>query len=78
VAVLQLVPFAVGLAVRAWAPATAATWMPPVARASNLSFLGVLAERAAAEGVELVELGVARADEEHRTAPEHRPDRDRR
>jgi bile acid:Na+ symporter, BASS family len=34
---------AVGLAVRAWAPATAASWMPPVARASNLAFLGVLA-----------------------------------
>jgi bile acid:Na+ symporter, BASS family len=43
VAVLQLVPFAVGLAVRAWAPATAAGWMPPVARVSNIAFLGVLA-----------------------------------
>ena len=28
---------------RAWAPATAATWMPPVARASGLAFGGVLA-----------------------------------
>lgn len=43
VAVLQLVPFAVGLAIRGWAPATAASWMPPVARASNLAFVGVLA-----------------------------------
>jgi BASS family bile acid:Na+ symporter len=43
VAVLQLVPFTVGLAMRAWAPATAAVWMPPVARTSNLAFLGVLA-----------------------------------
>jgi bile acid:Na+ symporter, BASS family len=43
VAVLQLVPFAVGLAMRAWAPGTAAAWMPPVARASNLAFVGVLA-----------------------------------
>ena len=43
VAVLQLVPFAVGLAMREWAPATAAAWMPPVARASNLAFVGVLA-----------------------------------
>ncbi|WP_051580497.1 hypothetical protein [Pseudonocardia acaciae] len=43
VAVLQLVPFAVGLAVRAWAPETAAGWMPPVARGSNLAFVGVLA-----------------------------------
>ncbi|MHA6622654.1 hypothetical protein [Pseudonocardia sp. DLS-67] len=43
VAVLQLVPFAVGLAMRAWAPGTAASWMPPVARASNLTFAGVLA-----------------------------------
>lgn len=42
VAVLQLVPFAVGLAVRAWAPATAAAWMPPAARTSNLAFAGVL------------------------------------
>jgi BASS family bile acid:Na+ symporter len=28
---------------RAWAAATAARWMPPVARTSNLAFLGVLA-----------------------------------
>ena len=42
VAVLQLVPFTVGLTVRAWAPVTAARWIP-VARASNLAFLGVLA-----------------------------------
>src|SRR3954454_15616429 len=43
VAVLQLVPFAVGLAMRGWSPGTAASWMPPVARASNLAFVGVLA-----------------------------------
>jgi bile acid:Na+ symporter, BASS family len=43
VGVLQLVPFAVGLALRAWVPGTAASWMPPVARASNLAFVGVLA-----------------------------------
>jgi bile acid:Na+ symporter, BASS family len=43
VAVLQLVPFAVGLVMRAWAPGTAASWMPPAARVSNLAFVGVLA-----------------------------------
>jgi bile acid:Na+ symporter, BASS family len=43
VGILQLVPFAVGLAMRAWAPGTAASWMAPVARASNLAFVGVLA-----------------------------------
>jgi BASS family bile acid:Na+ symporter len=43
VAVLQLVPFAIGLAMRGWAPGTAASWMPAVARASNLAFIGVLA-----------------------------------
>ncbi|GEL21086.1 hypothetical protein PSU4_00400 [Pseudonocardia sulfidoxydans NBRC 16205] len=43
VAVLQLVPFAVGLALRAWAPGTAASWTAPAGRVSNLTFVGVLA-----------------------------------
>jgi BASS family bile acid:Na+ symporter len=56
VAVLQLVPFAVGLAMREWTPATAATWMPPVARASNLAFVGVLALGVLGSWQQIVEL----------------------
>lgn len=56
VAVLQLVPFAVGLAVRAWAPATAASWMPPVARTSNLAFVGVLAFGVLGSWAQIVDL----------------------
>jgi BASS family bile acid:Na+ symporter len=56
VAVLQLVPFAVGLAVRTWAPATAASWMPPVARASNLAFVGVLAFGVLGSWAQIVDL----------------------
>ncbi|MFG3441522.1 bile acid:sodium symporter [Nonomuraea sp. NPDC047897] len=43
VAVLQLVPFAVGLVVRHYAPPTALSWHPLVARVSNATFLAVLA-----------------------------------
>ncbi|GAA2299192.1 hypothetical protein GCM10010149_55130 [Nonomuraea roseoviolacea subsp. roseoviolacea] len=43
VAVLQLVPFAVGLVVRHYAPATALSWHPAAARTSNVTFLAVLA-----------------------------------
>lgn len=43
VAVLQLLPFAVGLALRHWAPETAARWRPPALQTSNLTFVAVLA-----------------------------------
>lgn len=43
VAVLQLLPFAVGLALRNWAPETAAQWKPPALQVSNLALLTVLA-----------------------------------
>lgn len=43
VVVLQLVPFAVGLIVRHYAPATALAWQPVAAKASNVTFLIVLA-----------------------------------
>ncbi|TQM13619.1 bile acid:sodium symporter family protein [Pseudonocardia kunmingensis] len=56
VAVLQLVPFGVGLAVRAWAPATAASWMAPVARTSNLAFVGVLAFGVLGSWAQIVDL----------------------
>jgi bile acid:Na+ symporter, BASS family len=42
VAILQLVPFALGLAVRHWSPDTAARWAPPTQRLSSLSFVAVL------------------------------------
>ncbi|MGW4965316.1 hypothetical protein ACWEPL_49510 [Nonomuraea sp. NPDC004186] len=43
VAVLQLVPFAVGLIVRHHAPPTARAWHPVAATVSNVTFLAVLA-----------------------------------
>ena len=43
VAVLQLVPFAVGLIVRHYAPPTALSWHPVAAKTSNVTFLIVLA-----------------------------------
>jgi BASS family bile acid:Na+ symporter len=43
VALLQLLPFAIGLVLRNWAPETAEEWRPPVMRTSGLSFVGVLA-----------------------------------
>ncbi|MEV4059916.1 bile acid:sodium symporter family protein [Nonomuraea dietziae] len=43
VAVLQLVPFAVGLIVRHYAPSTALSWHPMAGRTSNVTFLIVLA-----------------------------------
>jgi bile acid:Na+ symporter, BASS family len=42
VAILQLVPFAVGLALRHWRPDTATGWAPPTQRVSSLTFLAVL------------------------------------
>jgi BASS family bile acid:Na+ symporter len=42
VVVLQLVPFAVGLIVRHYAPAMALAWQPVAARTSNVTFLIVL------------------------------------
>lgn len=43
VAVLQLVPFLVGMALRAWTPDAAASWLRPVTRVSGVAFVGVLA-----------------------------------
>jgi BASS family bile acid:Na+ symporter len=43
VAVLQLVPFVVGIAVRHWSPETAAKWNPPVTKTSTYAFVIVLA-----------------------------------
>jgi bile acid:Na+ symporter, BASS family len=43
VVVLQLVPFAIGLALRNWAPETAAQWAPPALQISNLTLVAVLA-----------------------------------
>ena len=43
VAVLQLLPFAVGLALGKWAPETAARWRGPALQISNLSLVAVLA-----------------------------------
>jgi BASS family bile acid:Na+ symporter len=43
VAVLQLIPFVVGIAVRHWSPETAARWNPTVTQTSTYSFLIVLA-----------------------------------
>jgi BASS family bile acid:Na+ symporter len=43
VALLQLVPFAVGLLLRRYAEPTARSWRPPAAAVSNVTFLIVLA-----------------------------------
>jgi BASS family bile acid:Na+ symporter len=43
VAVLQLVPFVVGIGVRHWSPETAAKWDPPVSQTSTYAFVIVLA-----------------------------------
>ena len=43
VAVLQLVPFVVGIGVRHWSPETAARWNPPVTQTSTYAFVIVLA-----------------------------------
>jgi BASS family bile acid:Na+ symporter len=43
VAVLQLIPFVVGIGVREWSPETAARWNPTVTQTSTYSFLIVLA-----------------------------------
>jgi BASS family bile acid:Na+ symporter len=43
VAVLQLIPFVVGIGVRHWSPETAAKWNPAVTQTSSYSFLIVLA-----------------------------------
>ena len=43
VAVLQLIPFVVGIGVRHWSPETAARWNPPVTQTSTYTFLIVLA-----------------------------------
>ncbi|WP_433412578.1 bile acid:sodium symporter [Microtetraspora malaysiensis] len=43
VAILQLVPFAVGLVLRHYAPPTARSWHPVAAKVSNVTFLIMLA-----------------------------------
>jgi BASS family bile acid:Na+ symporter len=43
VAVLQIIPFVVGMAVRHWAAGTAAKWKPPVAQTANITLLIVIA-----------------------------------
>ncbi|MER6685378.1 hypothetical protein [Streptomyces olivaceoviridis] len=43
VALLQLVPFAIGLLLRRYAEPTAQAWRPPAAAVSNITFLIVLA-----------------------------------
>lgn len=43
VAILQLVPFAVGLVVRHYAPSTAQSWHPAAGVVSNVTFMTVLA-----------------------------------
>ena len=43
VAVLQLLPFAVGLALQNWAPETATQWRTPALQTSNLTLVAVLA-----------------------------------
>jgi bile acid:Na+ symporter, BASS family len=42
VAILQLVPFGIGLALRHWSAGTAAAWAPPAQRVSSLAFAAVL------------------------------------
>jgi bile acid:Na+ symporter, BASS family len=42
VAILQLVPFAVGLALRRWSSDTAVRWASPAQRVSSISFVAVL------------------------------------
>lgn len=43
VAILQLIPFIVGLLMRHWVPQTALAWHPAASKVSNLTFLLVLA-----------------------------------
>ena len=42
VAILQLVPFGIGLSLRRWTDLVATTWEPVTQKVSSLSFLGVL------------------------------------
>ncbi len=42
VAILQLVPFGIGLSLRRWTDLVATTWQPVTQQVSSLSFLGVL------------------------------------
>jgi BASS family bile acid:Na+ symporter len=56
VAILQLVPFAVGMLVRHWTPERAEEWKVPVTKASSLTFLGVLAGAALGSWQTVVDL----------------------
>lgn len=56
VAVMQLVPFAIGLALRHWAAQTSADWVPPTQQISSIAFLGVLVLGVASSWEQIVSL----------------------
>lgn len=56
VAILQLVPFAVGLALRHWTDAQATTWLPVTQQVSSLSFIAVLVLGIGSSWAQLVSL----------------------
>lgn len=56
VAILQLVPFAVGLSLRHWAAAVAARWEPVSQQVSSLSFAAVLVLGASSSWEQIVSL----------------------
>lgn len=56
VAILQLVPFAVGLALRHWTEAVATSWEPASQKVSSLSFAAVLVLGAGSSWEQLVSL----------------------
>lgn len=56
VAILQLVPFAIGLALRHWADPVALAWGPVAQRTSSLSFAGVLVLGIGSSWAQLVSL----------------------
>ncbi|TVR20139.1 MAG: bile acid:sodium symporter [Nitriliruptor sp.] len=56
VAILQLVPFAIGLSLRHWAEAIAASWEPVAQKVSSLSFAAVLVLGAGSSWEQIVSL----------------------
>ena len=56
VAILQLVPFAVGLSLRHWTEASAESWEPVAQRVSSLSFVAVLVLGAGSSWEQIVSL----------------------